>query len=392
MTADVGGSARDGGHQSPDLVAIEPVDAHSLHRVSPLQAREQVAAGQTAAQILRAVRAHQEKPAGRQLGQAVDDGRALGVGPVEVLEDDDGRPFAQAAGELGDDDVGVVERSKAGRHGPAEGRAGERVRAGQRVGLSGRRKDRDVGRQGGDQLPQQAGLAHAGLSGHQRHRREVGDGDAGGRDQIEELGQSRGPPHHHGTESGAPSQHLVHATDADRRQREGFGAQTGSRTRVSGRVTGSSGAARRRDRAERQVLARRRWSAWISWAIWMVCRFVNITVLLPGDGSTCCPECAPEVGGHIGRPTYFAVPSGIGRSDRPARHSVAARSSGESTANRRAGSASRTRRFRRDLDTVPSAGPVHVAPYRFDIESVGSLCLVRRGHCSGAMGGPTLGR
>ena len=227
-----------------------------------------------------------------------------------------GRSPSRAAS-LGDDDVGVVERSRAGREGLTEGGPGQRVRAGQRIGIRGRREHGDLGRQGSDELPQQAGLADTGFAGHQRHRREVGDGDAGGRDQIEELGQRRGPSHHDGTETGAPSQHLVHATDADRRQREGFGAQTRSRTRVSGRVTGSCGVVRRRERAERQVLARRRWSAWISWAIWMVCMFVNITVLLPGDGSACSPDCAPEVGGHIGRPTYLAVPSGIGRSDTP---------------------------------------------------------------------------
>ena len=104
---------------APDVVAVQAVQADLLDRVPALQAEQQVAAGEATAEVVRPVGADQQEARAGQLGQAVDDRRALGVGPVQVLEDDDGRLVADALGEAGHDRVRVGEAGRRARRGPA---------------------------------------------------------------------------------------------------------------------------------------------------------------------------------------------------------------------------------------------------------------------------------
>ena len=111
--------------------------------------------------------------------------------------------------------------------GAREHGGGERVGAAEGVGIGGSGEHGDAGREVGDELPQEPGLADAGLARHQRHRRKVGDGDAGGGHQAAQLRVGSRAADHDRAEPDAPSQHLVQATDDLHRGWRDWGSSRG---------------------------------------------------------------------------------------------------------------------------------------------------------------------
>ena len=183
----------------------EAVEAQVDDGVPALEARQQLGERVPAGDLVGPVGAD-EQPAAGQVGHPLEEGDALRVGPVQVLEDDDRRA---GRGEVADDlqpglqplhhpAVRVGDRLHQGRvelvrdggaavHGVEQQLERPAQRA--RVGLPA--QDRHGGRLGRDQLLDQAGLADAGLPGQDRHgRRSTVDEHA-------EAAQLVGAPHHH---------------------------------------------------------------------------------------------------------------------------------------------------------------------------------------------------
>ena len=189
-------SSADAGEAVPALEAAE-------HR------RERVAAGH----LVRAVGAEQQPRAGL-VGDPLEQRRALGVGPVQVLEHEHRRPVADQA--VHDLQRGVQPLDRAAAR---VGQGGERglvdvgvpldrveqhlVRAGERSGLGAADQRDDVVGQRVEQLAHQAGLADARLAGDDR--------DLGllGRDEPLELAQLAGPADHRLAGAAARGSHAV---------------------------------------------------------------------------------------------------------------------------------------------------------------------------------------
>jgi hypothetical protein len=179
-------------------------------------------------------------------GQAAEQGGALGVGPVQVLEDEQGPGLGQLPdqGDGGAQQLlgAVLALGRAGQAGGDRGQqqaqrlgaAGqglgdrvpvghprldrlqeqlERAPGGALAALAG--QDRRRGVEGGDQLGHQAGLADAGLAADQGQGRLAAGGG--------ELAQARqlgGAPHHHRAQPGPGGQHAGKASRHRRRSRE----------------------------------------------------------------------------------------------------------------------------------------------------------------------------
>ncbi len=183
---------------------------HPLDGRSSLQAGQEVAAGDAAGQVVRAVRTDDGHPRPGLGDEAVDHGDTLGVGPVQVLEDQHGSsltdPLADLLRRL-DDRVRPADRLVQEAAHEAEG-TGHPTR----VTVAG--EHQRGARQTGDQLAQQAGLADAGFTGDQRHRRQLRGRDGRRVDEVAQLRQRRGPADHERAEAGAPFEHAGHGSDA----------------------------------------------------------------------------------------------------------------------------------------------------------------------------------
>ncbi len=202
------------GEEGADVGRAEPPQLDVGDRVPAFEPGEQLGRRVAAGQPVGPVRAHHQQPPPAGLGQLLEHGDALEVGPVQVLEHDEPGgarrepadqldPGADAllgrAAGVGDGlgEVGVV----VGRH-PAEGVEEQlhRTALAAGVGLAG--QDHRVRRDPADQLLDEAGLADARLARHE------GDGGVGTRadeaGQAVELGR---PADHHGREPGASHEH-----------------------------------------------------------------------------------------------------------------------------------------------------------------------------------------
>ena len=190
------------GKQRAGVGDAEPFQPDMGDRVPALQVRQQGGDGLARGHVLRPVRADQQAGSG-QLGDALEQGGALRVGPVQVLEDDDGAAVADQASDQGHAGVQPLDRaaSRVGQRGEQVriGRLGavqrveqQLVRAAQRAGFGLPGQYRRVGRQPGEQLGDQPGLADAGLAGDHRDTRPP-DGE-----EPLEFAQLLVAPDHHG--------------------------------------------------------------------------------------------------------------------------------------------------------------------------------------------------
>ena len=244
-------------HRGEELVHLGRGEAAQLHvrdGVAPFEPRQEVGGGVAARQAVGSVGADEEEGAAAGLGEQLEHRQALGVGPVEVFEDHD------AAG-VGDE---VLDESHRGAHpllGGALGIGGDgvllvggdavdagdgieeqlqRPAGGARVGLA-RQHDGAV-RQVVDQLLDQAGLADAGLAGHQ------GDGGGGGgADQRAEAAELVGSADHHRRQTCAPHEHplIVRVGQAARRSSSGLASADGTSADTAARIDRTTGLPRR---------------------------------------------------------------------------------------------------------------------------------------------------
>ena len=213
-----------GRQEAADLRGGEAVEVDVRDPVPPVEAGHGVGGRVAAGQAVGPVGPHQHQAPTRPrrarrrgLGQALEHGDALGVGPVEVLEHEERGaatgPVAQRPHQVDPGPDALLRGAVGVAHGGHEGRevgaavVGHRGVArghvdrveeqlhrpsdGARVGLAG--EDERPGGRPPHQLLDEPGLADAGLAGHQRHGRFGARADEGG--QAVELDR---PAHHHG--------------------------------------------------------------------------------------------------------------------------------------------------------------------------------------------------
>ena len=156
--------AQEGRHLGP----AEPVEAQLVDLVAPLEADEDLGGRHPSGELVGPVGAHDEQRRPGQRRQALEDGQALGVGPVEVLEHD--QPGCVAEPRLDDrdhvaDGIVALER-EVGQHRPDQ-----LVGTPERPVLGLPAEHHGAGRGRGDQLAEQPGLADARLAGDERDGR-----------------------------------------------------------------------------------------------------------------------------------------------------------------------------------------------------------------------------
>ena len=215
------------GEEVADRRRVEAVEPDVGDGVAPLDPQQRLGRGVAAGQAVGPVGADEEHGTGpragvhrRQRGQPLEHRDALGVGPVQVLEDDQrgaagGQPPHQVGrrphplvrapldvahrgvegGELGVGGAVGLPHAVEGVEHELQG-AAERAR----VRLAGEHQ-RD-GRRRVDQFLDEPGLADPGLA------RDQGDGRAGsGAEQADEAVELGRPAHHHGRQTGAAGEH-----------------------------------------------------------------------------------------------------------------------------------------------------------------------------------------
>jgi hypothetical protein len=268
--------AVDGGQQLGHPGPVEPLKGDGGDHPAALQLLQQVDQGVAAGHALGPEGADQQQGQVALGGQAAEQGGALGVGPVQVLEDEQGPGLGQLAdqGDGGAQQLlgAVLALGRAGQPGGDRGQQqaqrlgaagqglGDRVPVGHPrldrlqeqlegaaggalAALAGQNRHRGV--EGGDQLGHQAGLADAGLAADQGQGRLAGGGG--------ELAQARqlgGAPHHHRAQPGPGGQHAGKASRHRRRSRRGalgtveviHGRGRTGPLRRPGRSVGSGGA------------------------------------------------------------------------------------------------------------------------------------------------------
>ncbi len=79
-----------------DLRLGQPVEPEVMHRAATIEAHEQVRSRQHPAQLFRAVRTDEQRPRRAARREALEHPEALGIGPVQVLEDDEGGTVADS--------------------------------------------------------------------------------------------------------------------------------------------------------------------------------------------------------------------------------------------------------------------------------------------------------
>jgi hypothetical protein len=231
--------AVDGGQQLGHPVLAEPLQGDRGHRTPPLQLDQQLDQRVAPGHALGPEGADQQQRQVGGDGQAAEQGHALGVGPVQVLEH---QQRSVRPGQLVDERdrgpqqllLAVLALGVAGQPGRDRGqqqaqRLGavgqplgdrlpggdprldrlqqqlERPAGGTLAALAGQHPDSRV--EGGDQLGDQSGLADAGLAADQ------GDGRvAGGPGELAQARQLVGAPHHHRAQPGPGGQHAGKAT------------------------------------------------------------------------------------------------------------------------------------------------------------------------------------
>ncbi len=254
----------DGVQELGDLGDRQAVEVDVGHGVAPFEPGQQARRGVAAGERIGSVGADEQARAAAGLGQALEEQQALGVGPVEVVEHHHARRPAADRGEqreagpdalvdvaLGVDHhlealvglvAGVAEGVEEQLEGPAER---------SRVGLA--RQHLGPRRQAPDELPDQPGLAHAGLAADQ------GDGRSGAvLGQLHEAVDLGGPTDHHGREPWPADEHL--RSVGPRPRRSGRELSVGQEVRREGaqgpRAEATGGAA-----ARGTCLARAAWTA-----------------------------------------------------------------------------------------------------------------------------------
>ena len=204
----------DGGQERAHLGGAEAGELQVGHRVPTLEAREELGGRMAPGEAVGAVGADHHQGAAFRLGQQLEGGQALGVGPVEVLEHDEAGPrIGEAAHEVDSRPHAVFRGTPAvpdggeellvlGHLGVPQGIEEELHRAahGARIGLAGQHEGARWGT--GHQLLDQPGLADPGLAGDQ------GDGRHGRRaHERAEAAELSGSADHHRGETCAPHEH-----------------------------------------------------------------------------------------------------------------------------------------------------------------------------------------
>ena len=181
-----------------------------------LEAGQRLGQRVAAVHLGRPVGADDERRSVVDAGDALEDRDALGVGPVEVVEDEHRGSTADHVG-----DHGAAPRpsraargacassgrrsatSRSSSAGSSSWRASKSSSKGRPrppgIGLTGEHEG--VVRQAGHELAHQPGLADAGLAADQRDARH------GVRDEGAQLVELAGPSHHHRAQTGTPGQH-----------------------------------------------------------------------------------------------------------------------------------------------------------------------------------------
>ena len=181
-----------GTEDGADTCAVETVETDLFDRLAPLEPEEQLTSGGPPAQILRPVRADEHHAGPGLLGEPIDHGRAVGIGPMEILHDHDRPALTDALDQLSQEVGGGGLRQVA----PAEYGTDQRMGDTFATGLGPAGEHYDVVRPLGEELLEQAGLADAGFTGDKDDRRYVGGRHVGRLDQIPQGLECGAPPDH----------------------------------------------------------------------------------------------------------------------------------------------------------------------------------------------------
>ena len=255
--------AVDGGQQLGHAGPAETLEGDAGDHALALQLDQQLDQGVAAGHALGSEGADQQQRRAAGDGQAAEQGHALGVGPVQVLEHHQGPGGAGQLADQGDGGPqqlllavlalgvgGQLGRDRGQQQAQRLGAVGQRLGDGVPAGhprldrlqqqlerpaggalaaLAG--QHRDGGVEGGDQLGDQAGLADAGFAADQGdgrvgvlvgagHAADHGDGPvAGGGGELAQARQLVGAPDHHRAQPGPGGQHAGQATSQAGRSR-----------------------------------------------------------------------------------------------------------------------------------------------------------------------------
>ena len=100
-----------------DIGAAQPLQVDVVDEAATLEALQHLAAGQATGQLVRAARADDQRGRQGRRRQRLEDGHALGVGPVEVLEHDEAHGGADALLDGRHDAAQRIVTVETGRHG-----------------------------------------------------------------------------------------------------------------------------------------------------------------------------------------------------------------------------------------------------------------------------------
>ena len=146
----------------------EPVEPQVVHCAPPVEAHEEIGRGKEASELVRPVRAQQHRTARHARRESLEHAEALGVGPVQILEDDHRTASRDAVHQHLNE---CAESVRAVGHSvDAQGVEGKLERTTQRAGLGLSGKCGRAGGEGRAELAEQPRLADACLADDQRDR------------------------------------------------------------------------------------------------------------------------------------------------------------------------------------------------------------------------------
>ena len=206
----------------------------------PFEPADQLASRRPARKVVGAIGADDHQARQWLLGDVLEHVRAVGVDPMEVLDDEhDG-----AGRDRGSDERQYVSSGITALWAEL---ADHIESATERAGLGGRDHRRDTAGEPGDELAQQPSLANPCLARHEHQLGAVARGNLDGFDQAGQSSECRGATDHRRRQAVTPGQHRVDDTSEAIRRRSGHAAGSQQdRCRLTGRPRGRSPTGRRR--------------------------------------------------------------------------------------------------------------------------------------------------